>query len=54
MRIELGCYVADWWSPDLAQLHGFSLTETVPMPANNLSVIFERGPYPAHASDLRG
>ena len=29
---------------DLAQRHGFSLAETVPMPANNLSVIFERGP----------
>jgi Protein of unknown function (DUF938) len=29
---------------DLAQCRGFSLIETVPMPANNLSVIFERGP----------
>jgi SAM-dependent methyltransferase len=29
---------------DLALRHGFSLRETVPMPANNLSVIFERGP----------
>jgi SAM-dependent methyltransferase len=29
---------------DLAQRRGFSLIETVPMPANNLSVIFERGP----------
>ena len=29
---------------DLAHRHGFSLAETVPMPANNLSVIFERGP----------
>jgi SAM-dependent methyltransferase len=28
----------------LAQRHAFSLRETVPMPANNLSVIFERGP----------
>ena len=28
---------------DLAQRHGFSLAETIPMPANNLSVIFERG-----------
>jgi SAM-dependent methyltransferase len=26
---------------DLAQRHGFSLAETIPMPANNLSVIFE-------------
>jgi hypothetical protein len=29
---------------DLAQRRGFSLIETVPMPANNLSVIFQRGP----------
>ena len=29
---------------DLAAHHGFSLIETIPMPANNLSVIFERGP----------
>ena len=29
---------------DLAQRRGFSLAETIPMPANNLSVIFERGP----------
>ena len=29
---------------ELARRHGFSLTETEPMPANNLSVIFERGP----------
>jgi len=29
---------------DLAHRHGFSLAETIPMPANNLSVIFERGP----------
>ena len=29
---------------DLAQRHGFSLAETIPMPANNLSVIFERAP----------
>jgi hypothetical protein len=28
----------------LAQRHALSLRETVPMPANNLSVIFERGP----------
>ena len=28
----------------LAQRHGFSRAETTPMPANNLSVIFERGP----------
>ena len=28
----------------LAQRHRFSLAETVSMPANNLSVIFERGP----------
>jgi SAM-dependent methyltransferase len=28
----------------LAQRHAFSLRETVPMPANNLSVIFECGP----------
>ena len=28
----------------LAQHHAFSLRETVPMPANNLSVIFERTP----------
>ena len=28
----------------LAQRHAFSLRETVSMPANNLSVIFERGP----------
>ena len=28
----------------LAQRRGFSLIETVPMPANNLSVIFERSP----------
>jgi hypothetical protein len=28
----------------LAQRHAFSLRETVPMSANNLSVIFERGP----------
>ena len=27
----------------LAQRHGFVLSETVPMPANNLSVIFRRG-----------
>ena len=27
----------------LAQRHGFDLTETVAMPANNLSVIFRRG-----------
>jgi hypothetical protein len=29
---------------DLAQRRGFSLAETIPMPADNLSVIFERGP----------
>jgi hypothetical protein len=29
---------------DLAQRHGFSLAKTIAMPANNLSVIFERGP----------
>jgi Protein of unknown function (DUF938) len=29
---------------DLAHRHGFFLAETIPMPANNLSVIFERGP----------
>jgi hypothetical protein len=29
---------------ELARRHDFSLRETVPMPANNLSVIFERGP----------
>jgi Protein of unknown function (DUF938) len=29
---------------DLAHRHGFSLAETIPMPANNLNVIFERGP----------
>jgi SAM-dependent methyltransferase len=28
---------------DLAARHGFVLTETVPMPANNLSVVFRRG-----------
>jgi len=28
---------------DLAARHGFALVETVPMPANNLSVIFRRG-----------
>ena len=28
----------------LAQRHAFSLTETVSMPANNLSVVFERRP----------
>jgi len=28
----------------LAERHGFALAETVPMPANNLSVIFRRGP----------
>jgi SAM-dependent methyltransferase len=28
---------------DLAARHGFALTETVPMPANNLSVIFRSG-----------
>jgi len=28
---------------DLAARHGFALAETVPMPANNLSVIFRRG-----------
>ena len=28
---------------DLAARHGLALTETVPMPANNLSVIFRRG-----------
>ncbi len=27
----------------LAERHGFALAETVPMPANNLSVIFRRG-----------
>jgi hypothetical protein len=27
---------------DLAARHGFALAETVPMPANNLSVIFRR------------
>jgi SAM-dependent methyltransferase len=27
----------------LAARHGLSLTETVPMPANNLSVVFQRG-----------
>ncbi len=27
----------------LAERHGFGLAETVPMPANNLSVIFRRG-----------
>jgi SAM-dependent methyltransferase len=29
---------------DLAARHGFALAETVPMPANNLSVIFRRSP----------
>jgi SAM-dependent methyltransferase len=29
---------------DLAHRHGFSLAETIPMPANNLSVVFERSP----------
>jgi hypothetical protein len=29
---------------ELAARHGFSLRKTIPMPANNLSVIFERGP----------
>jgi hypothetical protein len=29
---------------DLAHRHGFSLAETITMPANNLSVIFERHP----------
>jgi SAM-dependent methyltransferase len=29
---------------DLARCHGFDLAETVPMPANNLSVVFRRGP----------
>jgi SAM-dependent methyltransferase len=29
---------------DLARRHGFDLAETVPMPANNLSVVFRRGP----------
>ncbi len=28
---------------DLAARHGFALAETIPMPANNLSVIFRRG-----------
>jgi SAM-dependent methyltransferase len=28
----------------LAQRHGFSLAETIPMPANNLSAVFERSP----------
>jgi SAM-dependent methyltransferase len=31
---------------DLATRHGFTLTETVPMPANNLSVIFRCGAQP--------
>jgi Protein of unknown function (DUF938) len=39
---------------DLAQCRGFSLIETVPMPANNLSVIFERGPLNLGASPLAG
>jgi SAM-dependent methyltransferase len=29
---------------DLAHRHGFSLAETIPMPANNLSAVFERSP----------
>jgi SAM-dependent methyltransferase len=29
---------------DLARRHGFDLAETVPMPANNLSVVFRRKP----------
>jgi SAM-dependent methyltransferase len=29
---------------DLARRHGLDLAETVPMPANNLSVVFRRGP----------
>ena len=39
-----------WGVRDLAEVtelaagHGFSLRKTIPMPANNLSVIFERGP----------
>ena len=39
-----------WGVRDLAEVtelaagHGFSLRKTTPMPANNLSVIFERGP----------
>jgi SAM-dependent methyltransferase len=28
---------------DLATRHGFALTETVPMPANNLSIVLRRG-----------
>jgi SAM-dependent methyltransferase len=28
---------------NLARSHGFALSETVPMPANNLSVVFHRG-----------
>ena len=40
----------EWGIRDLADVtalatrHGFTLAETVPMPANNLSVIFRRGP----------
>jgi SAM-dependent methyltransferase len=40
---------AQWGIRDLAEVtalalrHGLSLTETVPMPANNLSVIYRRG-----------
>jgi len=40
---------AEWGIPDLGDVtdlaarHGFALTETVPMPANNLSVVFRRG-----------
>jgi SAM-dependent methyltransferase len=41
---------AEWGVRDLADVtelakrHGFDLAETVPMPANNLSVIFRHGP----------
>ena len=41
---------AEWGIRDLGDVtalaarHGFALAETVPMPANNLSVVFRRGP----------
>jgi SAM-dependent methyltransferase len=41
---------AQWGVRDIAEVtelaagHGFSLRKTIPMPANNQSVIFERGP----------
>ncbi|MGO9699937.1 MAG: DUF938 domain-containing protein [Xanthobacteraceae bacterium] len=44
---------AEWGIRDLGDVtalaarHGFALAETVPMPANNLSLIFRRGAQPA-------